>query len=207
MRVFLFDRKELSVINRKEEITDETCLITDQEAEQLEITLADKNGHFWRIDKYTVGCSGKQPTENHKWNDETKEWEIDNELVNANLAKKRAELWEIIKQKRIEATRTGVEVTLADGRVRHFHTDQVARQEYDGMGVKVVLGTFKPRQWKTIENDWIEFNLDTFKALVSAIDTKIDQDYSNAEVLKAQIDKSKNPETVDLNQGWSKAYA
>lgn len=207
MRVFLFDRKELSVINRKEEITDETCLITDQEAEQLEITLADKNGHFWRIDKYTVGCSGKQPTENHKWNDDTKEWEIDNELVNANLDKKRAELWETIKQKRLEATRTGVEVTLADGRVRHFHTDQVARQEYDGMGVMVVLGSFEPRQWKTIENDWVQFDLDTFKLLVEALKAKVDHDYRNAEVLKAQVYKSTDPETIDLNQGWSKAYA
>lgn len=207
MRVFLFDRKELSVINRKEEITDETCLITDQEAEQLEITLADKNGHFWRIDKYMVGCSGKQPTENHRWNDDTKEWEIDNELVNANLAKKRAELWEAIKQKRLEATRTGVEVTLADGRVRHFHTDQVARQEYDGMGVTIILGAFEERQWKTIENDWITLTLDNFKALVNAIKKKIDHDYRNAEILKAQINKSEKPETVDLDQGWSKAYA
>lgn len=207
MRVFLFDRKELSVINRKEEITDETCLVTDQEAEQLEITLADKDGHIWRVDKYTVGCSGAKPSENHKWNDETKEWEIDNELVNANLAKKRAELWETIKQKRLEATRTGVEVTLADGRVRHFHTDQVARQEYDGMAVMVVLGSFEPRQWKTIENDWVQFDLDTFKLLVTALKNKVDSDYRNAEVLKAQVDKSKNPETVDLDQGWSKAYA
>lgn len=207
MRVFLFDRKELSVINRKEEITDETCLITDQEAEQLEITLADKNGHIWRVDKYTVGCSGAKPSENHKWNDAEKKWLVDETLVNENLAKKRAELWEIIKQKRLEATRTGVEVTLLDGRVRHFHTDQVARQEYDGMGVTVILGNFEPRQWKTIENDWVQFDLDTFKLLVTAIKNKVDLDYRNAEVLKAQIDKSKNPETVDLDQGWSKAYA
>lgn len=205
MQVFLFDQQLISVINRKEEITDETCLITEQERAKIEETLYDK-GHFWRIDKYTVGCSGKQPSENHKWNDEIHDWEIDNELVNANLAKKRAELWETIKQKRLDSTRTGVEVTLPDGQIRHFHTDQVARQEYDGMGVKVVLGTFKPRQWKTIENDWIEFNLDTFKALVSAIDTKIDHDYHNAEILKAQIEKSTEPETIDLNQGWSKAY-
>ena len=205
MQVFLFDQKQLSVINRKEEITQETCLVTEQEADKIRETLAS-DGHFWRIDKYTVGASGARPTENHKWNKETHEWEIDNELVNANLAKKRAELWEIIKQKRLDATRTGVEVTLPNGQIRHFHTDQVARQEYDGMGVKVILGSFKPRQWKTIENDWVEFNLDTFKALVSAIDTKIDHDYRNAEILKAQIDKSAEPENVDLNQGWSKAY-
>lgn len=206
MQVFLLDQQLISVINRKEEITDETCLITEQERAKIEETLYDK-GHFWRIDKYTVGCSGKQPSENHKWNDDTKEWEIDNELVNANLAKKRAELWETIKQKRLEATRTGVEVTLADGRVRHFHTDQVARQEYDGMGVMVVLGSFEPRQWKTIENDWVQFDLDTFKLLVEALKAKVDHDYRNAEVLKAQVYKSTDPETIDLNQGWSKAYA
>ena len=206
MQVFLFNQKLISAINRKEEITDETCLITDQEREKIEQTLYAK-GYFWRIDKYTVGASGAKPSENHKWNEEQHEWEIDEELVNANLAKKRAELWETIKQKRLDATRTGVEVTLPNGQIRHFHTDQVARQEYDGMGVKVVLGSFTPRQWKTIENDWVEFNLDVFKALVSAIDTKLDHDYRNAEILKAQIDKSLEPENIDLNQGWSKSYA
>ena len=205
MQVFLFDQQLISVINRKEEITDETCLITEQEREKIEQTLYAK-GHFWRIDKYTVGASGAKPSENHKWNDENHEWEIDEELVNANLAKKRAELWETIKQKRLDATRTGVEVTLPNGQIRHFHTDQVARQEYDGMGVKVVLGSFTPRQWKTIENDWVEFNLDVFKALVSAIDTKIDHDYRNAEILKAQIEKSIEPESIDLDQGWSNSY-
>jgi hypothetical protein len=205
MQVFLFDQQLISVINRKEEITDETCLITEQEREKIEQTLYAK-GHFWRIDKYTVGVSGAKPSENHKWNEEKHEWEIDEELVNANLAKKRAELWETIKQKRLDATRTGVEVTLPNGQIRHFHTDQVARQEYDGMGVKVVLGSFTPRQWKTIENDWVEFNLDVFKALVSAIDTKIDHDYRNAEILKAQIEKSIEPESIDLDQGWSNSY-
>lgn len=206
MQVFLLDQQLISVINRKEEITDETCLITEQERAKIEETLYDK-GHFWRIDKYTVGCSGKQPSKNHKWNEEKHEWEIDNELVNVNLDKKRAELWETIKQKRIEATRTGVEVTLADGRVRHFHTDQIARQEYDGMGVMIVLGSFEPRPWKTIENDWVQFDLDTFKLLVEALKAKVDHDYRNAEVLKAQVYKSTDPETIDLNQGWSKAYA
>ena len=205
MQVFLFNQQLISVINRKEEITEETCLITDQEREKIEQTLYAK-GHFWRIDKYTVGASGAQPTENHKWNDETHEWEINKDLVNANLAKKRAELWETIKQKRLDATRTGVEVTLANGEIRHFHTDQVARQEYDGMGLKILLDTFRPRQWKTIENDWIEFDLETFKKLAVAIEEKTDHDYKNAELLKAQIDKSLEPDNIDLDQGWSKSY-
>lgn len=205
MLVFLFDQQVVSTINRKEEITDETCLITDQELEKIEQTLYAK-GYFWRIDKYTVGASGRQPTENHKWNEEKHDWEIDEELINANLAKKRAELWETIKQKRLNATRTGVEVTLPNGEVRHFHTDQVARQEYDGMGLKIILGTFTPREWKTIENDWVTFDLDTFKLLASAIEAKVDHDYHNAESLKTQVDNSLEPESIDLNQGWSKSY-
>ena len=152
------------------------------------------------------GASGAKPSENHKWNDEKHEWEIDDELIQQNLTQKRHDLWEIIKEKRLQATRTGVEVTLAEGQIRHFHTDQVARQEYDGMGLKIVLGTFQPRQWKTIENDWVQFDLDTFKTLASAIEAKVDHDYRNAEILKAQIEKSTDPETIDLNQGWSKSY-
>ncbi len=115
-------------------------------------------------------------------------------------------MWEKIKEKRLEATKTGVEVTLANGEIRHFHTDQVARQEYDGMGLKILLDTFRPRQWKTIENDWIEFDLETFKKLAVAIEEKTDHDYKNAELLKAQIDKSLEPENIDLDQGWSKSY-
>lgn len=205
MQVFLFDQKLISVINRKEEITDETCLITEQEREKIQETL-DTQGHFWRIDKYTVGCSGVKPSENHRWNDEKHDWEIDSDLIQQNLDKKRAELWETIKEKRLQATRTGVEVTLADGQICHFHTDQVARQEYDGMGVTIVLGSFEERKWKTIENDWITLTLDNFKALVNAIKHKIDHDYRNAEILKAQIEKSAEPENINLNQGWSQSY-
>lgn len=205
MLVFLFNEQLISVINRKEEITEETCLITEQEKEKIQETLNSK-GYFWRIDKYTVGASGSQPTENHKWNDKTHEWEIDEDLVQKNLEEKRKILWEKIKEKRLEATKTGVEVTLANGEIRHFHTDQVARQEYDGMGLKILLDTFRPRQWKTIENDWIEFDLETFKKLAVAIEEKIDHDYKNAELLKAQIDKSLEPDNIDLDQGWSKSY-
>ena len=205
MRVYLFNQRDFTAIRDKEELTDEMCLITEEEQRKLQASL-DNNGQIWRVDKYTVGCSGASPSPMHKWNNTIKDWEIDPELEKTELTKKRALLWEEIKQKRLEATRTGVEVTLADGRVRHFHTDQVARQEYDGMGVTVVLGNFEPRQWKTIENDWVQFDLDMFKLLVTAIKNKVDHDYRNAEVLKAQIDKSKNPETIDLNQGWSKAY-
>ena len=82
----------------------------------------------------------------------------------------------------------------------------MARQEYDGMGVTIILGAFEERQWKTIENDWITLTLDNFKLLVNAIKNKIDHDYRNAEILKAQINKSEKPETVDLNQGWSISY-
>ena len=205
MLVFLFDQQLISVINRKEEITEETCLITEREKEKIQETLNSK-GYFWRIDKYTVGASGSQPTENHKWNDKTHEWEIDEDLVQKNLEEKRKILWEKIKEKRLEATKTGVEVTLANGEIRHFHTDQVARQEYDGMGLKILLDTFRPRQWKTIENDWIEFDLETFKKLAVAIEEKTDHDYKNAELLKAQIDKSLEPDNIDLDQGWSKSY-
>lgn len=205
MRVYLFDQRDFTAIRDKEELTDEMCLITEEEQRKLQASL-DNNGYIWRIDRYTVGCSGASPSDIHKWNNTIKDWEIDPELEKIKLAKTRALLWEQIKERRLQATRTGVEVTLPDGRVRHFHTDQVARQEYDGMGVMVVLGSFEPRQWKTIENDWVLFDLDTFKLLVTALKTKVDHDYRNAEVLKAQIDKSKNPETIDLDQGWSKAY-
>ena len=61
-----------------------------------------------------------------------------------------------------------------------------------------------------MENNWKRldyFNAWQFsKALVNAIKNKIDHDYRNAEILKAQIEKSVEPESIDLDQGWSKSY-
>lgn len=205
MRVYLFNQQVLSVISRKEEITDETCLITDEEAEKIENSLR-YDGYIWRIDKYTVGCSGGRPTADHKWNEELKQWELSQDLVNERLQKERADVWEKLKQCRTQATQTGIELTLPNGSIRHFHTDEVARREYDGVGVLIVLGSFKPRQWKTIENDYVELDLDLFRQLAVAISDKVQHDYLNAEKLKAIVDKSDEPLKVDLDQGWSKSY-
>ena len=205
MRVFLYDQKILSVIDKKEEITDETCLITEQEAEKIAETLA-YNGVFWRIDKYTVGASGKAPSKVHKWDEPTKTWVLDPELEQAELNKTRANLWERIKELREEATKTGVAVEVQDGVIKHFHTDDIARREYDGMSVMVVLNTFIPRKWKTIENEFVTMDLELFKKLVIAVSNKVQHDYTNAEKLKMMIDKSKNPEIIELNQGWSKGF-
>lgn len=206
MRVYLFNQQVLSVISRKEEMTDDTFLVTDAEAEKISDSLR-YDGYVWVVDKYTVGCSGARPTNAHKWNDTTKEWELDPALVQAELLKKRATAWEKIKELREQATKTGVAVEVADGVIKHFHTDDISRREYDGMGVMVVLNTFVPRQWKTIENDFVTMDLQLFKKLVVALASKVQHDYTNAEKLKAQIDKSNEPDKIDLSVGWSASYA
>ena len=206
MRVYLFNQQTLSVISRKEEMTDDTFLVTDAEAEKISDSLR-YDGYVWVVDKYTVNCSGARPTNAHKWNDETKEWELDPALVQAELLKKRATAWEKVKELREQATKTGVAVEVADGVIKHFHTDDISRREYDGMGVMVVLNTFVPRQWKTIENDFVTMDLQLFKKLVVALASKVQHDYTNAEKLKAQIDKSNEPDKIDLSAGWSASYA
>ena len=73
MRIFLLNSKLLSEINRKEEITDDTYLVTDQEADLIQQNL-DIGGHFWIDDNKQLRLSGKSPNTYFDWDNETHTW-------------------------------------------------------------------------------------------------------------------------------------
>lgn len=201
MKVFLFNQKMLSVIDKKEEITDETCLIDDLEYEKIKETL-DNNGYFWRIDNLTVGCSGKAPSEDHKFNEETHEWEICPEKVADRLRKERLEMWERIKIKRAKAVASGVQVE-----DNWYHTDEEARSNYYSLTAKIVLGEDITRQWKTMDGKFVTMTNELFKKIASELDEqKITADFLNAERLRTIVDNSETPLLVDIDNGWSLGY-
>lgn len=136
MLVFLFNQKLISVINRKEEITDETCLITDQESEHITETL-NGGGYFWRIDKYTVGASGRKPSELHKWNENTHEWEINAELVEQKRQADIAFRLDRLHNEREEQNYKGVTI---DGKL--YPTDVLARTTYTECSNMMMLGLY-----------------------------------------------------------------
>lgn len=201
MKVFLFDEKLLSVINRKEEITDDTCLIDDFEYEKIKETL-DNGGYFWRIDRLTVGCSGKAPSADHKFNEETHEWEICPEKVAQRLNEERAIMWDKIKTRRAKAVASGVEV---DG--NWYHTDDEARSNYYALTAKLVLGEDITRQWKTMDGKFITMTNELFKRIADELDRKkVTADFFNAERLFEIVKNSQEPLNVDIENGWSLGY-
>lgn len=205
MQVYLFNQKMLSVINRKEEITDETCLITEQEYEKIIETL-ENDGYFWRIDKYTVGCSGKAPSEDYKWNEETHEWEVCQDKVQKRIERERDLMWERIKERRELAGKNGVAVEISEGVIKHFHTTETARTEYNGIGILLSLDTYVPRNWKVMENEFVKMTKEVYKKLAIALAMKTETDYANGERLKALVYASDTPLEIDIETGWSEGF-
>ncbi|QIM66266.1 hypothetical protein A4G16_02190 [Mannheimia granulomatis] len=200
MRVFLNDLKILSTITKKEEITEHTFLVTDQEAEKLQETI-DSDGFFWSIDKYTIGCSGACPSHIHKWNEELKEWQICPELKAIKHKKDLDALWEILKNKIDEHSKTGV---LVNG--YWWHTDSVSRTKYDDLSRLVLLGEELAEEWSTMTGEVVILDNELFKQLSRGIYAKTKQDYNNAKRLLALAEKLDKPLEQDITNGWSEAY-
>lgn len=200
MRVFLLNEKRLSVIDKKEEITDDTFLIDDVEYEHIKETLAN-NGYFWRIDKYTIGYSGIAPSQDHKWNNETHEWELCEKLRQQRIDDELNRIWKSIQIKRLASSYTGVKVE-----EYWFHSTVEARARYDDIARSIQLDIFNETQWKTMSGEFVTMTLDLFKKLTKALIDKAQHDFNNAEQLYKDAQKLNFPTMLDLDKGWSKGY-
>lgn len=194
MKVFLFNQKLLSVINRKEEITDETCLITDQE-EDLIIETLNSNGYFWRIDRYTVGASGKKPDDTYKWDNETYQWVIDNDLLEQQRLLEVQKRLEQLNIEREEENYTGV---IVNG--KHYPTDTLARTIYNECTNLLVLGIYANNTNIETKEGQVILTGDLLKQINIAIYNKGVKLNEIMQMATEQIKKSKNP--TDFKVKW-----
>ena len=86
MRVFLLDLMVLSVINKKEEITDQTYLVTDAEAEAIETALS--NGCKIKGENGNLIISAPQPSGYHDFDEEEWQWVLNKERHDKYLVEK-----------------------------------------------------------------------------------------------------------------------
>lgn len=201
MRVFLFNEKLLSSINRKEEITDDTFLITDQEADKINDTLAH-NGEFWVVDKYTIGCSGKPPSEIHSWDSENKQWVESAELIDKIKQQRVDEVWEKIKEARTRSSNTGVYVQNA-----WWHTDPESCEKYNALGRLLTIGLFpENEEWLTLDGQFIVLTTQIFKEINEAIYEKNKHDFKNSQELLLRAKNLDNPLEIEINTGWSVGF-
>lgn len=194
MKVFLFNQKLISVINRKEEITDETCLITDQEEQHITETL-NGGGYFWRIDKYTVGVSGKKPSELHKWNDNTHKWEIDSDLVEQ---KRQEDLTIRLKQLQLELQEQNYKDIAINGNV--YPCDIVARTSYTECSNMLMLGMYlEDRKINTKQGEFV-LTSDLLKQIIGAMYKRGNK--LNEIMRKATEEIKKSEKPLNYNVVW-----
>lgn len=200
MKVFLWKQKQVFEINRKEEIDSNTYLITDYEEAMIEETLK-AGGELW-ISKGEIKWSGVKPDDVSLWNTTTKKWEIDTALYNARHEKRKEEMWEKIKQKRLEEITAGVYVPSIK---KWLHTDDVSAIQYSQIGNAINLGIFEPMMWKTMDGSFITLTVDIFKEFQALMIKNTQKNYHVAEVHKALMEQYTNPLEYDYSTDWADA--
>lgn len=205
MKCFLLDLGVISEINRKEEITPSTFLISDEEEELINSSLANGGGVFPSNKPLTLIITGPRPNEYSVWNTQSKSWVIDNELKQSVLAEKRSKVWEKIKDIRTRKLESGCKVEI-NGEFKWFHTDLVSQQSYTRAVDYLANNPQVTISWKTMDNSFVNLNYKSASKVTSSIFETGQKIFQFAEILKHKVDLSELPEEIDLDQGWPEVY-
>lgn len=137
-----------------------------------------------------------RPSPCHVW--DGKAWRADKQADAALKAGQQAEVWERIKARRHQATRSGVFVPSIG---KWFHNDDSARQQYTFLRTLPKLPS--PLPWKTMDNSFIEMT----QALLDELSLKMiadeQADFANAERHRAAMLKADQPLDYDYSSGWT----
>lgn len=116
--------------------------------------------------------------------------------ADADLLARRAEMWEKVKIIRQARRQQGV---FASG--HWFHSDDTSRIQQIGL---VMMGANIPAglMWRTMDNGEVLMTQQLAGAIFQAIATSDAIHFQVAKDLRALIDLSNEPESVDINSGW-----
>ena len=201
MRVFLLDLMALSVINKKEEITDQTYLVTDAEAEAIETALS--KGCKIKGEKGNLIISAPRPSEYHDFDEKEWQWVLNKERYDKYLVEKRKELWEAVKAKREEVLTSGVFVKSLG---KWFHTDSVSQLSYTRAKEYFDIKHDSEIQWKTMDNTFVALNKEKLNDVIVTIFEKSQEVYKIAERHKHKIYTSVDLENYKVDDDWIETY-
>lgn len=207
MRVFLLNTKMLSEINRKEEITDDTYLITDHEAELIKANL-ENNGYFWIDENHQLRLSGKKPNSYSYWDNESHSWKINSHELDDWITSKKAEVWEEIKKKREHLLLSGVKIVIKN-EVKWFHTDLISQQSYDRAKGYLANHTDESINWKTMDNTYVKLGLEDLNALTDRIFIIGQRIFEIAESKRLKLLSLTDPELIEnfnIEDGWVEVF-
>lgn len=207
MRVFLLNSKILSEINRKEEITDDTYLITDQEADLIQQNL-DINGHFWIDENKQLRLSGKAPNDYLDWDDVTHAWVVNSVKLEQWIVDEKIRLWEEIKKERSRVLQSGVKMVV-NGTPKWFHTDMESQQSYDRAISHLKKHEGKSISWKTMDNTFVDLTLSDLNALIDHIFVVGQRVFQIAEEKKQKLNALTDPVLISnfsVKGNWVEVY-
>ena len=199
MRVFLYNSKIITEINKKEEITPDTHLLSDKEEFESNENLS--NGGMVYLDtNNNLRWSGPKPNEYSVYDSISHKWIVNESEYKKYLEEKHEKLWESIKEIREAKLSGGVFV---ESLGKWFHTDSVSQLSYSRAKDYLEINSKETVNWKTMDGSLIEINLDNLKLVLTAIFEQSQLNFVNAEKL---YHESIENESVSLDKGWSKTY-
>ncbi|MCK3657212.1 hypothetical protein A4G18_00375 [Pasteurellaceae bacterium Pebbles2] len=202
MKVFLFNSKTFFEINKKEEMTDDTFIISDKEEYEIEQSL--EQGEVWVDDTHNLRWSGVKAGDFYKWDSKRKKWIFDQIEADAALQARRDSVWNNVKEYREKKNNGGVLEPISD---KWFDTDQTSQTAYDLYGKALAKGQVEPQEWKTMDNTTVTLTQEILDSLQGAIYGVIKKNFDMAEKLREQIYQSQEPETISIeNADWGKCY-
>ena len=205
MKCFLWDEQKFFIVNRKEEITDNVFLLTDYEESKIKETL-ESGGHLWTEGR-EIKWSKPKPSEVYVWDDEAKDWVVDEVLYNDALSKLKAKLWEDVKSYRLFKSTDG---TLVPSINKWAHTDEVSQTTYTRAKDYLELHPDKTINWKMLGGSFVKVTPDLLKEICSNVFYIGQEVFTVAEKHKYNIfliNEIDQLEKYDYKTNWPTTYS
>ena len=205
MKCFLWKEQKFSIVNRKEEITDNVFLITDYEEEKIKETLGS-GGYLW-IEGKEIKWSGPKPDKFYDWDEASKNWVVNETLYKKALEDLRALLWESIKALRLFKSADG---TLVPSINKWAHTDEVSQITYTRAKDYLELHPEEVIKWKMLDGSFVDVDGTLLKEICSKVFQVGQEAFIAAEKHRyniSLINDIDQLEKYDYKTGWPTTYS
>ncbi len=176
------------------------------ESHDFTLTPPPDYNHVWRwvdtewVELLPINNPNVPYSDYHKWDSELNEWVVCENLSEDKKLRDQEQVWDEIKQRRLEAVMSGVYVPSID---KWFHTDNTSSTTYATIVGMIALDNYAPLQWKVMDNTWVLLTVELFKELQLAMSLNTNAMYMQAEIHKAAMLQSDDPLEYDYSEGWA----
>ena len=121
------------------------------------------------------------------------------DITQQRLSAERAAIWERIKSHRDRLKGYGIKVG-----AKWFHSDPDSRIQQ--LGLVMMGASVPPVQWKTMDGTFVQMSQTLAGQIFSATAASDMALFTHAETLRAQVDASADPGSVNIGAGWPETF-